>query len=108
MSNTAYVETVFCHKTYKDPSTGWLQVRIYDEFNRGEIDIPTINAKPSDCGVNLKDDLSILQYVLENMDYERDSFVELIFASMSDDKRGCYINDTEYDFDDIKHLLELE
>ena len=104
--NTTYVETIFCYKTYKDPSTKWIQVRIYDEFNKGYMGIPTQDGKPSDCGVSLDDDLSILRFLNDNYDEEKEMRIDMILSSMLEEERGCFINGTEYDFEEIKEILE--
>jgi len=99
MSNRAYIETVEVKRTYGD-ITSWNEVRVYDDYEGGEVLLPT-----KDVGVSLEDDLSILQYC-DNCD--ESIGLSNVIDSLFKNKKGITINGTWYDWDEIKHIFKQD
>lgn len=101
MSNQICLETVEVKRTYGSNEASWIEARIFDNYNNGETIIPK-----EDCGVNLKDDLSILQYC---KDYGSDDSAGMcdVIDSLLENQKGLTINGTFYEWEEIKHLFDI-
>ena len=101
MSNQVYLETVEVKRTYKPDEALWIEARIYDNYNSGDTIIPK-----EDCGVNLEDDLSILQFCKDYGSDENAGICDII-DSLLENQKGLTINGTFYDWEEIKHLFDI-
>ena len=98
MSNRAYLETIECKRTKGGIGQTWIEARIYDDYNTGEIIIPPDN------GVDIENDLDILQYC---KDYGSDDSAGMcdVIDSILEYQKGITINATFYDWNELKHLF---
>ncbi len=99
MSNTAFIETFECRRTDLDKNTSQIEVRAYDDYNRGDSQITP------DSGVDLENDLDILQYCKDYGSDESKGICDVI-DSLLEYAKGVIINGTEYNWEEIKHIFK--
>ena len=98
MSNRANIETVkFKRWDDKEKSIGLI---VSDDYGHGILTVGIY-----DDSVNVKDDMDILRYC-KNNGSEADPDVMSIIDSLLENEKGMRINNTWYDWSEIKHIFD--
>ena len=101
MSNLAYIQTVEVKKTYAEEIV--IDVRVWDNFTEGDSYIGE-KGQVGDRGVDVKDDMSILQYC-KDIGSDDSASICSVIDSILENKKGVEINGTFYEWDKIKHIF---
>ena len=107
MSNRIIIETYESKKTRGEEKC--IEVDVSDSYSGGRVSIG-LKENIGDLGVDLEDDLSILQYCwlkISSADEDIDSqSIAKLIDYIVEDEKGVTINGTFYDWSEIKHIFE--
>ncbi len=109
MSNRVNLNTYEKRQTYK--SRAFLVAELFNNYACVDIEIPSVEEEngrvyPNDCGVNFEDDLSILQYLLENIESGADEKLDSIMEYVVNERKEICINGAYYEYNKIKDIIE--
>ena len=107
MSNRVYIETLEIRRTYAEEKC--IAIEAHDDNEAGTVSIGLME-NIGDLGVDLENDLSILQYCWKNMSDRDEEDVDVrtiasIIDYLVESERGVTINGTFYDWEEIKSIF---